>query len=221
MSYNQEVINGVLHDLRTPISRIRFSLKLLEEAKNNYELNSRTSAIEEDIAEIESLISEILDYGKLDQAGTAIKLEKIHINKLLESAIDNFKKLYPNKSIIVEIPGNAITLLANAKHIMRALQNLLQNAGRFSNSLVKLSFAKRNSCHHQISIEDDGPGIPSGDRERIFEPFVQLKNQPKNISHGYGFGLAITKKILDQHDWKIAVTDSDMGGAKILITIPS
>lgn len=221
MLSHKDLINSVSHELRTPISRIRFSLELLKEVNNDTDIKNRTSAIEEDIVELETLVSEILDYAKLDRAEPTIEFNKIQLKNLLYTAINQFIKSFPEKIIIVNISNEIenITISANEKYSMRVFQNLLQNAGRFANSTVKLNFSVLNSHYFQISIEDDGPGIPIQDRQRIFEPFVQLKQQPNEISRGFGFGLAITKKILEQHGWKIAVKDSDMGGTKMIISI--
>lgn len=221
MLSHKDLINSVSHELRTPISRIRFSLELLKEAKNDNDIKNRTSAMEEDILELESLVSEILGYAQLDRAESIIEFNKIKIKKILCAVTNQFIKSFPEKNIIVNLSKEIdnVTISANEKYIIRALLNLLQNAGKFANSTVKISFSTLKPNYYQIRIEDDGPGIPIQDRQRIFEPFVRLKQQPKETDEGFGFGLAITKKIIEQHGWKISVKDSDMGGARMIIDI--
>jgi two-component system sensor histidine kinase RstB len=220
LTSHKELINSVSHELRTPISRLRFSLELLKTAKNNEEIARRTATMEEDISELEDLVSEVLTYAQLDRLEPAFELKTLQIISLVELAVKKFKQINSNKKLLIDLPDDSsgnISIQANEKYVLRALQNLLQNAERHAKLTIKISLIKDSVADYQLSIEDDGPGIPTEDRERIFEPFAQLANQTDTTTPGYGLGLAITKKIIDWHHWKISVGDSDLGGAKILI----
>lgn len=214
---NKDLTDAVSHELRTPVSRLRFRLELLKNSKDSEGQSKRIMTMEEDITELENLISEVLAYSQLDRVNQ-IELTKINLNQLIHAAIDQFKKTTSTKKLITAISNDAIDVFANEKLILRVLQNLLQNANHFANTIIKISTAKIGSQYHMM-VEDDGLGIPEENREMVFEPFKQLSNQPEDAKKGYGLGLAITKKILDQHQWQILITDSELGGAKIIIIL--
>lgn len=204
---HKELTHSVSHELRTPISRLRFSLELMKEASDPTEIANQITSMEGDIAELEDLVSEMLTYAQLDRVEIKYDIQKIPLLSMTNTAISKIKS---NKKIIHEV--NDIVVHANEKYVLRALQNLIQNAVKHAKSTIRLS-----SNHSQLIIEDDGPGILVEDRENIFNPFVQLPNQPRDQAKGFGLGLAITKKIIDQHQWKIFVEDSDLGGAKMIV----
>lgn len=222
---HKELSHSISHELRTPLSRLHFSLELIKEDNENKKILNQIASMEDDIAELNELVSEILSYAKLDrlEATATIELKKYPIQEILDLAINKIKKSIQNKKLIINIQNTThpIFIFANKKYILRVLQNLLLNAYRFANSTIQISLLTTNSSHCKLMIEDDGIGIPAKDRERAFEPFVQLASQPKNASRGYGLGLAITKKISDLHHWKIVLTESKLGGLGVIIDIPT
>jgi two-component system, OmpR family, sensor histidine kinase RstB len=218
---HRDLTNSVSHELRTPISRLRFSLEFLKTAKNKAETDKRIVAMEEDVTELEELVAEILTYAQLDRLDPVLELTSISLLHVVNTVIDKFKKNNSSKQLLIAVPydSNHIMVNANAKYLQRALQNLLQNAERFANSKIKLGVVITNAASCQLIIEDDGFGIAMEDRETIFQPFRRLSQQQQGQLPGYGLGLAITKKILAQHGWRIVVEDSALGGAKMVITI--
>ncbi len=216
---HKELTHAVSHELRTPLSRLRFSVELASQSSDINEIKNRLNSVENDVEELEKLISEMLNYAKLNQPIPQLKFEKIELSQLILSAIEKFKKSENNIRFItnISLKDKHYFVNANRAYIERCLQNLLQNAEKFARSTIEVTLKKGNEGYYQLSIEDDGPGIPIEDRTRIFEPFVQLSNQIKNSSAGFGLGLAIVKKIIDIHYWNIQVADSKMGGTKIIL----
>src|SRR3990167_2676480 len=221
MASQKEISHVIAHELRTPISRLRFSLELLESSQDINQISARKKMMEEDIDELEELVSEILFYAQLDRVVQATDLSKIVISNLIKPLLEKFPKEFQNKKLEVNLPKEADhwIIQTNAKYFTRAIQNILKNAARFAKAEVRFSLIKIDSSHLQLIIEDDGPGISPEDREKIFTPFSQLDNQFSDESEGYGLGLAITKKIVDQYGWTISVDDSELGGAKFIIAI--
>lgn len=229
LASHKELTNSVSHELRTPLSRLRFSLELLKEAKTNEQIITRINAMENDVTELDELVTEILTYAQLDQIAPQTKLDHLTINELIQQATAKLQPSLLKNTLSVCIPADLDTAIiaVNAKYALRALQNILQNANRYAVSQLKISVIKLNESKnhkdelYQIIIEDDGPGIPEEDRERVFNPFTQLSNQQGSAHQGYGLGLAITKKISIWHGWKIDIADSDLGGTKMIITLAS
>jgi signal transduction histidine kinase len=97
------------------------------------------------------------------------------------------------------------------------LRNLLYNATRYARRQIRVTFFIRPDGVYDLRVEDDGPGIPEADRERIFDSFVQLES-PGGQKKGYGLGLAIVKRIVEWHGGKVSVTRSMLGGAGLVVT---
>ena len=111
-------------------------------------------------------------------------------------------------------------ILANERLIERAVINVLRNAGRYARSECRVS------CDHDrrgftLIIEDDGPGIPPGKRERVFEPFTRLDPSRSRDSGGSGLGLAIVKSIAELHGGHVNIGESDLGGVKLIMFLPA
>jgi signal transduction histidine kinase len=107
----------------------------------------------------------------------------------------------------------------DAKHMGRAIGNLVQNALRCAHRRIHVCLER---CDREavIHVDDDGPGIPEKDRERIFEPFTRLDSSRSRISGGHGLGLAIVRQIAGWHRGSVTVLDSPMGGARFSIRWP-
>ncbi len=220
LASHKELTNTIAHELRTPISRMRFSLELLKESKDHNEQVNRITTMEDDINELEDLVSEILTYATLDRISVKFEPQPVKISKLLKLVEDKFRPMVNKNNFVIKVSKEIAKtpILADTKYLLRALQNLLQNANNHAKSTVQISADCNHLGNIQLIIEDDGPGISEEDRARIFEPFVRLPGSNHHQSAGYGLGLAITKKIIALHKWEIAVTDSPMGGACITIT---
>jgi signal transduction histidine kinase len=216
---HKELTHAVSHELRTPLTRLRFSLELSEQSSDLNDVKRRLVVMEEDVGELEELISEMLSYAKFEQAQINLKFESIELCELIYSAISQVEKSESPVKIITSIPAEMhhVRVDVDKKYFIRCLQNLLQNAARFARSTIEISLEKSNQNSWQLSIDDDGPGIAIEDRIRVFEAFVQLSHPHKRSGAGFGLGLAIVKKILDQHHWTIQIADSKLDGTRFIL----
>jgi two-component system OmpR family sensor kinase len=199
---------------------LRFTLELLKDSKSVEQVECRALMMEEDINDLEQLISEILTYSKIDHMELTIQFAKVTIGQLIQIAIDKIKPLQHHFVLNIDAETSNTFICANVNYASRALLNLLKNADYYAALIVKLSAIKVSEYQLQIIIEDDGCGITEDQREKVFKPFVQLAQHSIEKRSGYGLGLAITHKIIEQHQWHIHVEDSSLGGAKFIITIP-
>lgn len=215
---HKELTHAVSHELRTPLTRLRFSLELSQQSLDLNDVKHRLSSMEEDVLELEQLISEMLSYAKFDQSKLNLEIDSIELSELIFSAISQVQKLECPVKIVTKIPNEMRHIRVNVdkKYFIRSLLNLLQNAARFARSTIEVSLEEYNQNSWQLSIDDDGPGIAMEDRLRVFEPFVQLTHAHKR-SAGFGLGLAIVKKILDQHHCTIQIVDSKLGGTRFIL----
>jgi signal transduction histidine kinase len=118
-----------------------------------------------------------------------------------------------------ELPEKA-EVHADPRLFQRALENLLRNAVRYGKSVVEVSIAEIDGYLHVV-VDDDGPGIPVEERERVLQPFVRIEADRDRDTGGAGLGLAIVSRIVRRHGGTISVDDAPLGGARITTTWPS
>lgn len=114
---------------------------------------------------------------------------------------------------------NDVLARFDPRHLGRAVSNLVQNADRYGNGLVQVNL-ERQGQNLLIHVDDDGPGIPETDRERIFEPFARLDASRNRKSGGHGLGLAIVKRVVGSHKGQITVSSSPLGGSRFTLLWP-
>ena len=113
-------------------------------------------------------------------------------------------------------PGLATSLACDSKYLSRALVNVVRNAGRYARSRVRLTVERRDD-RTVIVVDDDGPGVPAAQRERLFEPFTRAEDSRGRESGGVGLGLAIVKSVAEWHGGEARISDSPLGGARVSI----
>jgi signal transduction histidine kinase len=114
------------------------------------------------------------------------------------------------------VSGNATAVPCDAHMMETVLRNLLYNAARYARREIRVTFFIRPDGVYDLRVDDDGPGIPEADRERVFGSFVQL-DASGGSKVGYGLGLAIVKRIVEWHGGKVAVSRSVLGGAGLYV----
>jgi len=212
-----DMISAISHELRTPITRIRFRMEMVEKL-NNENYSQQSEGIERDLNELETLIDEVLTFSKLKRGLPDLNKEIIPIKELLADLTKSAKIVNSNIKINISlsVQGN---IYADRRYIFRALENLLVNALKYAKNTIELNF-KDNSQFQSISIEDDGIGIPPKERNLVFEPFKRLDASRDRQSGGYGLGLAIVKQISNWHQGDVKISTSALGGAKITLILP-
>ncbi|WDE04257.1 two-component sensor histidine kinase [Thalassomonas viridans] len=212
-----EMIGAISHELRSPVTRIRFRTAAIEDLQNPV-LSKQVSGIEKDLDELESLIDEVLTFSKLKQDLPDLDLESISAGEFF-AQLDHKLKI-SNPDITVTYPANTCgTFFADRRYLHRAIENLINNALKYATDKVEIGY---DFCGQQqkIWVSDNGPGIPEKDRHSIFEPFKRLDASRDRQSGGYGLGLAIVKQIAHWHTGEIHVADNCSGGAKLLFSWP-
>lgn len=209
----REMTRAVSHELRTPVARLRFGMEMLADTDDGEERHERLRLLDQDVDQLNLLIDEILTYAKLEQGTLSLKFEPVPLKGLLERVGQETRGLNTPHRIDVVAEQDEALAEAEERYLHRILQNLAGNAVRYARSTVRLSGGvKGNSAW--VRVEDDGPGIPEKDRERIFEPFARLDDSRTRASGGYGLGLSIVQRIAFWHGGSVEVSRSpDLGGA--------
>ena len=203
LKQRSEMLSGISHDLRTPLTRLKLQLAML----NQKDLSIKMS---KDIDEMESMLNSYLQFAK-----SQIQEESIatSINKILnEIAIEkNSKNLHIDLSVDVVLVGRRNTL-------KRCFNNIIENGLNYAkNVYVHIS---RSTNNMNIFINDDGPGIPLDQYKNVFKPFYRL-DESRNLNHaGVGLGMSIAEDIVRSHGGNIELSESKYKGLQVKISLP-
>ena len=211
LEQRKNMLSGVSHDLRTPLTRMRLSLSLIEDETIVKDLKS-------DITEMESIIEEFLTFAHDDSQEDRTRINAI---SMVKSVLHDYER--NGDCIELHIPNAdqaAFEFDGRVTSIRRALNNLLGNALRFGQH-IRLTITQRVKSIHFI-IEDDGPGIAKVDLERATRPFERLDAARNRDTHvGAGLGLAIATDIARGHGGVLKLSHSkDLGGLRAELSVP-
>ncbi len=203
LNQRSEMLSGISHDLRTPLTRIKLQLAFIKDKEI-------TNKLSRDVDEMEKMLNEYLQFSK---SNFTEKNEKFNLSELINSTV----KKYENSNILVN-QESEVFFSGRKNLIQRCINNLLDNAISFAEN-IKLSQQKikRNIV---IVIEDDGPGIPLTEHENVFKPFYKIDKSRGQKKSSVGLGLSITSDIIRSHGGNIELGKSEMGGLKIKIILP-
>jgi two-component system OmpR family sensor kinase len=212
----KNLLHSVSHELRTPIARLGFGLELLGAKTDDAALKRRIEAMERDLAELDELVKELLGMTRLDSA-QALQAQSLELAPLLHGCAEALQPAPPGLSC--ELAPALGSIEGDARLLARAVGNLLRNAAKYATGRIVLQ-ARREGGTIEIAVEDDGPGIPESERERVFEPFFRLDRSRDRATGGFGLGLSIARKAVLLHRGTLRVEESSLGGARFVITLP-
>jgi two-component system osmolarity sensor histidine kinase EnvZ len=205
MAQRTEMLAGVSHDLRTPLTRMRLQLEMLPKNKGIEDLLS-------DVMEMEAMVEGYLAFARNQDTEVAIETD---LPKFLEQVVDNARRAGAHIELDAE-SGILVPLHPNA--FLRCMTNLVDNAQRHATH-VAIS-AKRVGPMIEITVDDDGPGIPPDKRNEVFRPFRRLEESRNPETGGSGLGLAIARDVIRSHGGEITLTDAPIGGLRALLRLP-
>ena len=200
-----DMLSGVSHDLRTPLTRMRLQLAMLTD-------DAAVEELKADVLEMEKMIDGYLTFarGEGDEP-----IAVTDLNTLIEGSVTGWQR--NGTKIDCHIEGQ-IELPVKADALRRCLNNLIANAVRYGNN-VWVSAGKRNDSV-EITVDDDGPGIPEDQRQDVFRPFKRLDESRNPETGGTGLGLAIARDIARGHGGDIVLQESPHGGLRARINLP-
>lgn len=201
-----EMLAGVSHDLRTPLTRMRLQLAMLGDGPD-------VKGLTQDVDDMQRMIEAYLDFarGQASEASTVFEA-----GALAREVASGYG---PNAArISTAIESGALILTARPVAIKRALTNLIDNALRYANR-VEVSVA-RDGETLRFAVDDDGPGIPPEHRETVFKPFFRLESSRNPATGGTGLGLAIARDIARSHGGDIELSKSKAGGLSAVMRLP-
>jgi len=203
LNQRSEMLSGISHDLRTPLTRLKLQLSFIK----NDELSKKMSL---DIDEMEKMLNEYLQFTS---SSYLEKNETFDISELIESII----KGYNNSNISQELTPR-VYMNGRKNLIQRSLNNIFDNSIKFANK-INLKLVKKNS-DIVITIDDDGIGVPEYEYQNIFKPFYKIDKSRGNSKSSVGLGLSITSDIVKSHGGNIILEKSPLDGLRVKIFLP-
>lgn len=210
-------IRAISHDLRTPISRMLFRVETLRGAEGD----DVSDSLRRDLLHMESLIKQLLSYERLSSY-KGVGTEPSDLKLVCDELLDAYKDMHGDVQFVLNAerypPGLKIPMTREL--IYRAIDNLLQNACRYAENRIAISFSMSLGSV-RVSVTDDGPGIfEVDDAMELFEPFYKGDKSRGGGEVGFGFGLAIVKKIAEVHGGSVRAENMTPKGASFSIELP-
>ncbi len=200
-----DMLAGVSHDLRTPLTRMKLQIEMLEKEEDKI-------GLKEDVNQMEQMIEVYLSFIKEKEEGTRIKSD---ISSLIGSIILDAKR---NGDIITPKLIETVDAKIRVSDLRRAITNLTSNASRVSTK-IEISLIKKEK-NANIIIDDNGPGIDEKDYSSVFKAFYRIESSRNLSTGGLGLGLTIARDITRSHGGEIKLEKSPLGGLRAVLSIP-
>ena len=204
LNQRSEMLSGISHDLRTPLTRMKLQLSFIKDK----EISSKLS---DDISEMEKMLNEYLQFTSSSQSE---KNEVFDLSKLLNETVER----YENNSITKDLTQNI--LINGRKNLLkRSFNNIIDNGLKYGKKInIKLN---KNGKNIFILIEDNGPGIPKEEYENVFKPFYKIDKGRGETKSSVGLGLSIASDIVRSHGGYVKLDKSSMNGLGVKIFLPA
>ena len=203
LNQRSEMLSGISHDLRTPLTRVKLQLAMIKD-------NTLSKKLSDDVDEMEKMLNEYLQFAS---TGAKDKTENFDLSELVENLINKYENPNISKDFKKRIYFNGRKNL-----IQRCINNLIDNSIKYGKK-TKIIIEKKIS-NINISIEDDGPGIPEVEYNNVIKPFYKIDKSRSESKSSVGLGLAISSDIIKSHGGDMSFGKSDLAGLKVTISLP-
>ena len=204
LNQRAEMLSGISHDLRTPLTRLKLQLAMLQQKEISINMSK-------DIDEMEKMLNDYLQFAKTQTQESTTKMSLGNLLKSIKSKLNNKNLSFDDNDSIIELDGRPIAL-------KRSFENIIQNGLTYGNKVVV--GIQRGNNRAIITIEDDGPGISEDQYKNVFKPFFRLDQSRSLNQSGIGLGLAIVEDIINSHGGTIQLGKSKMGGLLVKVSLP-
>ncbi len=203
LKQRSEMLSGISHDLRTPLTRLKLQLAMLKQ-------QDLAKKMGDDIEEMERMLNEYLEFSRHQKNE---ETEIVNLNDIIKDILSK----YENKKISSNIENN-LTINIRPNSIKRCLANLIDNGLAYGEKVNII--VKKTLNHIVIFVDDDGPGIPENERLNVMKPFYRIDKSRGQNKSGVGLGLSITNDIIRSHGGNIALEKSPLNGLRVKISLP-
>ena len=203
LNQRSEMLSGISHDLRTPLTRIKLQLTFIKDQEIAKKLSN-------DVLEMEKMLNEYLQFAR---SNFAEKTEKFNMAELIANNIEK----YGNKNISTKL-DKTIVMNGRKNLIQRCLNNLIDNSIKYSNN-IDIQLTKNNN-YLSVIIDDDGPGISKKEYDNVFKPFYKIDKSRSATKSSVGLGMSIASDVVRSHGGSIVLDKSPQNGLRVKIIFP-
>tara|TARA_Y100000816_G_scaffold292293_1_gene286827 strand:+ start:2670 stop:3986 length:1317 start_codon:yes stop_codon:yes gene_type:complete len=203
LNQRSEMLSGISHDLRTPLTRLKLQLAMI----NQKDLSEKMS---KDIDEMERMLNDYLQFAKTQHQEST---EKLSLTKIFEE----INRSLNTKNLSILFKDN-VDLFGRPLALKRSFENVIQNGLTYGKNVNVL--IQKTSNRALITFEDDGPGIPEDQYKNVFKPFFRLDKSRSLNQSGVGLGLAIVEDVINSHGGNIKLNKSQFNGLQVKISLP-
>lgn len=222
----RKMITNISHDLRTPLTSLLGYIEFIKDNKNlsEEEREEYINIIEEKGNNLRNLMSEFFQLSKLEGNDIKLNIKKINLSEIIRQSIILFYNDFNNKEIepVIDLPSKEIYVMADKIAVERVLNNLISNAIKYGyegkNIGINLEYNKKNV---QVTVWDQGKGIPEEELKLIFERLYTLEKSRNKNFQGSGLGLTIVKKLIEMQKGTITVKSIPYKRNEFIFTLPS
>ncbi len=209
----REFVSDASHELRSPVASIRAELEVALAHPADSSLQDVATGVLNETHRIERIVADLLLLARIDE-GAAPAAETVDVGRLTRQAATRLVDV----AVDVHV-ADGLLVTGSERELASVVRNLLDNAARHAVSSITISATARDNTV-VITVDDDGPGIPPADRQRVLQRFTRLEHARSRSDGGVGLGLAVVDRIVRHHNGSIEVTDSPAAGARLQVVLP-
>jgi two-component system sensor histidine kinase CpxA len=218
-SARTQLLRDISHELRSPLARMRVAVGLARQPQGDP--TRQLDRLEREIERLDAMISQVLRLARLNSADIHFKREAVEIDEVVESVVRDAAFEGAAKNCSVRLAGSVNLRLEGSRELLcSAIENVLRNAVRYSPPGAAVDVSVQSTPRHvEIVVADQGPGVPAGELEQIFEPFYRVAEARDRDSGGEGIGLAITAQVMRAHGGTASARNRAGGGLEVRLTL--
>ncbi|MDX1494801.1 MAG: HAMP domain-containing sensor histidine kinase, partial [Longimicrobiales bacterium] len=220
-----DFVSGVSHELRTPLAQIQMFSELQNEGKltNEEDRERAVKVIHRESKRLSHLVENILQFTRLRRtSGLGWPKEPLDLAEACADGIDAVVPLLEDRGMRLQVDAaDGLTVQGNRDAISRIVVNLLDNAVKYGRpgQTVRVRIS-HEGAYARLAVSDEGPGVPAGDRNRLWKPYRRLARDVEATTPGTGIGLSIVSQLVELHDGRVHVEDAEGGGARFVVDLP-
>ncbi|HMV83162.1 MAG TPA: PAS domain S-box protein [Blastocatellia bacterium] len=220
-----EFLAILAHELRNPLAPIRTGLQVLRMAENDAEVAEQARTLmERQLQQMVRLIDELLDLSRISRGKIELRKEPVDISAVLRNALETSRPLIQasHHQLTVQLPPEPVFVEADLTRLAQVFANLLNNAAKYTDKGGHIQFsAAQQNGEVQVSVKDNGLGIPPEMLSRVFEMFTQVDRSLEKARGGLGIGLSIAKRLVEMHSGQIEAFSQGHGtGSEFVVRLP-
>ena len=209
---------NVAHEIKTPVTLINAPLdRILETGEWNEEVESNLHLMKKNSDRLISLVKQLLDFRKIEKDSFKLTFSTTDVNIIVTETVERFRLMRPDVEISVKLPSESSIVNADAEALVKVVSNLVANAVKYTKDCICINVLKSDEGLVRLSVEDNGPGIPPAQQEKIFDMFYQVNPGKAN---GFGVGLSLVKHLVELHGGRVYVNGEYQQGCQMVVELP-